>query len=405
MINTRSGHFSHTRWVVLAVMICHFISAFAALGMPPFFALILDKSLHSNSVYLAGWFYIVPTLFAALSSPWWGKLSDRFGKKRLLIRAQLGLSASFLLAGFAGNSGIFLCALVLQGLLGGTFAASNAYLSSIVSGPALTRGLTAMQWSARAALVVAPVCVGWWVSTESPILLYRYLALLPLFGAICVALLPRGQATAEPKRAETMVAHPPEVTVRQIYAFQFIFVFATVVTFPYFIPDVQEKFPSLAADWSGVLFGLPHLVYLVLALPLTRWLGKRHLLVTLEIAYVLLLVSLLGQAQNLGIEWMVVWRLLMGLGMTMGFIVLHGMIASTLKHSSAGKTFGWLESSSKWGGVAAGLCAGLVAAQFGLQSPFWVGAMAISISTSYLVILKVTRLRSNSLKITAKENA
>ncbi|MGN5478669.1 hypothetical protein ACTMU2_21575 [Cupriavidus basilensis] len=33
-----------TRQVVGVVMLCHFTAAFAALGMPPFFALILQRS-------------------------------------------------------------------------------------------------------------------------------------------------------------------------------------------------------------------------------------------------------------------------------------------------------------------------------------------------------------------------
>ncbi len=165
------------RRIVATIMVCHFIAAFAALGMPPFFALILDESLHSNASYLAGWLYIVPIFFTAVSSPWWGRLADRYGKKPLLLRAQLGLAASFLLAGFAPNVAVFALALGLQGLLGGTFAASNAYLATVVSGAALTRSLNLMQWSARAALVAAPAGLGLLMTIESPLELYRYLAI------------------------------------------------------------------------------------------------------------------------------------------------------------------------------------------------------------------------------------
>ena len=157
------------RRVVATIMVCHFIAAFAALGMPPFFALILDKSLHSEAAYLAGWLYVVPTFFTAISSPWWGRLADKYGKKPLLLRAQLGLAGSFLLAGFAPNAWVFFVALSLQGLLGGTFAASNAYLATVVSGPALTRSLTMMQWSARAALMIAPAGLGLLMTMESPL--------------------------------------------------------------------------------------------------------------------------------------------------------------------------------------------------------------------------------------------
>ncbi|MBC7859854.1 MAG: MFS transporter, partial [Burkholderiaceae bacterium] len=185
------------RAIVGTVMGCHFIAAFAALGMPPFFALILAKSLHSEAPYLAGWLYVVPTFFTAVSSPWWGRLADRYGGRPLLLRAQLGLAASFLLAGWAPNTWVFCSALLLQGLLGGTFSASNAYLAGVVRGPALTRSLTLMQWSARAALVVAPATLGWLMSgLESPLLLYRYLALLPLAAAACIWRLPACRAPA-----------------------------------------------------------------------------------------------------------------------------------------------------------------------------------------------------------------
>ena len=101
-------------------------------------------------------------------------------------RAQLGLAGSFLLAGFAPNAWVFALALALQGLLGGTFAASNAYLSTVVSGAALTRSLNLMQWSALAALVAAPAGLGLLMTIESPLELYRYLAGLPLVAALCV---------------------------------------------------------------------------------------------------------------------------------------------------------------------------------------------------------------------------
>lgn len=392
MTNPDSGQPAATRTIVLIVMFCHFISAFAALGMPPFFALILEKSLHNEARYLAGWFYVVPTLFAALTSPWWGKLADRFGKRPLLMRAQLGLAGSFLLAGFTSSTWMFFISLVLQGVLGGTFAASNAYLATLVSGTALTRSLTAMQWSARAALVAAPICIGLWVSVESPIVLYRYLALLPLLAALLIARLPQGGAVS--RAASDLPSEVrEEATVRQIYALQFAFVFATVVTFPYFISHVQQHFHALSATWAALLFGLPHLVYLAIAMPLTRWLGRRRLLATVAAAYAVLMVSLLGQLQPASLASLIVSRLAMGIAMTAGFIALHALVASAVKCGTAGQTFGWFESSSKWGGVSAGLCAGLSAGAIGTHGPFLIGAVVMAATAAYAAVLALGRFR------------
>jgi len=367
-----------SRIVVPAVMAGHFVASFAALGMPPFFGLVLEQSLHNDARFLAGWLYVLPTLLAALSSPWWGRLADRYGKKRLLIRAQLGLAASFVLAGYATSTWTFAAALALQGLLGGTFAASNAYLATVASGPALARSLTAMQWSARAALVAAPAALGLVLQAGggSPIEVYRWMALLPLAAAGLAAFLPAGgEAHRAPGKAPPAAA--PELSARGVYLLQFVFVFCTVSTFPYFAPHVQQHFAGLSTAAAGLLFGLPHAVYLVAAWPLTRWSTRGRRSAWLAVSFSALLVSLLGQAVADSTPLLIACRLLMGVAMTLGFIALHGLIAATVHAGNAGRSFGWFESSSKWGGVAAGLAAGVAAQAFGLRSPFLLAAAAL----------------------------
>lgn len=382
------------RRIVATIMVCHFIAAFAALGMPPFFALILDKSLHSDTAYLAGWLYIVPIFFTAVSSPWWGRLADKYGKKPLLLRAQLGLAGSFLLAGFAPNAWVFALALALQGLLGGTFAASNAYLSTVVSGAALTRSLNLMQWSARAALVAAPAGLGLLMTIESPLELYRYLAGLPLVAALLIARLqPAHPHEASAKRVTHAKGGALEASASQIYAAQFAFVFATVLTFPYFVPFTQTGAEPASLAMAGLLFGIPHLVYLLCAMPLSRYLGQGHLLVTLSSSFLLLAGALVAQALFPTLAGLTAGRIAMGLGMTLGFISLHALIAAVVTHENAGRTFGWFESNAKWGAVGAGLIAGTAVQAFDLRAPFFIGAFTLFACGTYLAGVAFHRLR------------
>lgn len=384
------------RRIVATIMVCHFIAAFAALGMPPFFALILNKSLHSEATYLAGWLYVMPTFFTAISSPWWGKLADKYGKKPLLLRAQLGLAGSFLLAGFAPNIWVFVIALSLQGLLGGAFAASNAYLATVVSGTDLTRSLTLMQWSARAALVIAPAGLGLLMTIESPIELYRYLALLPLIAALFIGWLPVSQVQTATKAPMQATGKAREATSQQVYALQFAFIFATVITFPYFIPFIQADFGSVSPAIAGLLFGLPHLIYLLCAVPLSRYLGQRGLVFMLSISYLLLAASLFGQALFPSLPAVITWRIVMGFSMTIGFIGLHALIAGIVTSGNAGRTFGWFESSSKWGAVIAGLIAGTAVQMLDLRAPFFIGAFTLFIAGLYLAGLAAYRLHLNN---------
>lgn len=385
-------------WSVFVILFGHFTAAFAALGMPPFFALILQQSLHNDSIQMAGWLYAVPIMFTALSAPWWGRLADRVGKRVMLVRAQLGLALSFLLAGFAESTTQFFIALVLQGVLGGTFGASNAYLAGVLSGRALSRSLTLMQGSARAALVSAPLVLGLCVEWVSPIILYRYLAVLPLVSAVLMLCLPaldtaKARRSQERRDRHSKACTAQVLTARQIYLIQFGFVFATVTTFPYFIPFVQHQPLALAGGMAGLLFGLPHLVYLVCFAAFSRWFGEHAVVPMLVVALLLLGVSLLGQVQVLSLAGLTAYRLLMGVAMTLAFIALHGAIAAQVKVETAGTSMGWMDSSAKWGGVFGAIGAGLAAHGGGLAAPFLVGAACLMLIVGYLAVLSLARRR------------
>lgn len=376
------------RRAVAVVVLCHFVAAFAALGMPPFFGVILARSYASEDAFLAGWLYVVPTVFVAISSPWWGRLADRFGKKALLLRAQLGLAASFLLAGFAPGVGWFALALALQGLLGGTFAASGAYLAALTAGPQLTRALHWMQGSGRAALIVAPVTLGFLVDVPSPVELYRYLAVLPLVAALLLwRLAPSpGPAGAGPEAATGKpVPPPPQATWAETVVLESAFVFATVATLPYFVAFAAGRWPGLPGAAAGLLFGLPNLVYLVAAPMLARVFGRTRLREGLGLGLALLALSLYAQAASFSLPVLVFWRTLMGLAMTVCYLNLHGMVAGLVSAADAGRRFGRLESASKFAAVAAGLTAGVAAQLADPQAPFLLGAAVTAVGAAALV--------------------
>ena len=175
--------------VISVVLFCHFLTAFTALGMPLFLPRMLASLGGDESGYLVGLMFIVPTICTALSAPWWGKFADRYGKKTSLLRAQIGLVLGFLLSGFADSVSMFAIGLVVQGISGGTLAASNAYLSRFYQGKALANNLNLTQSSARLALVSAPIILGLFTHIDDPLMIYRVLALLPLLALfICIGL-------------------------------------------------------------------------------------------------------------------------------------------------------------------------------------------------------------------------
>ncbi|WP_241779672.1 MFS transporter [Streptomyces natalensis] len=373
---------------------CYFVASFAALGLPPYLTEILPE-LGDGAARWAGLLYVVPTIFGAIGAPLWGRLADRFGRKRLLLRAQLGLAAAFLLAGWADSLGAFAAALVLQGVLGGTFAASNGYLGASLEGGALSRALTLMQGSARAALVFAPIVVGALSPWLSPHRQYALLAVLPLTAAVMLAALPEppasdtsttpsptdAAATPSPEDARAAVradlASPaPDAgaaaALRRLYVLEFAFVFSTVISFPYLISLIKERIPGTGPLVSGVLFALPHMCYLVAAMAVHALFRTRPRL-GIACGFGAIAIGLAGHGVVDSLVGFVVVRLVLGAGLTLGLVCLSVLAADCAKGRAPGGLFGSIEFFSKAGAVAAGLAAAAGNDWFGPAAPLVIG--------------------------------
>jgi predicted MFS family arabinose efflux permease len=378
------------RGQVQAVAGCYFVASFAALGLPPYLTQILPE-LGDREARWAGVLYVVPTVFGAIAAPLWGRLADRYGRKRLLLRAQLGLAVAFLLAGWADSLATFTVALVLQGVLGGTFAASNGYLGAALEGPALSRALTLMQGSARAALVFAPIVVGALSGWLSPHRQYALLAVLPLTAALLLAALPEPEPVARTRSEAVAVdlAAPRVLSLRALYTLEFAFVFCTVISFPYLIALVDDRLPGTSPTLAGVLFALPHLCYLVAALTVHAVFRDRPK-TGIALGFVLIALGLAGHGVVDSLPALIAVRLLLGAGLTLGLVCLQVLAADCAKGRAPGGLFGSLEFFSKAGAVAAGLAAAVGSARFGPAAPVLTGAVAAAVTAVATLVPPMT---------------
>lgn len=363
--------------VLAPVLAAHYLAAFAALGMPLFLPEVLAGLAPHAPHWLIGVMYVLPTVCTALAAPAWGRFADRHGRKRSLLRAQLGLAAGFALAGFAPDLRLFVLGLVVQGGCGGSMAAANAYLSTRSQGSALARALDWTQFSARLALVTAPAMLGLLGEVVPAQTLYRYLALLPLLGLALGWRLPADQdEPAEPPRRPHERPVAAQDGFAAVLVVQFLFCFALVATFPYFLPYSTQLGVRDGAV-AGLLYGLPHLLYLVAA----PWLGALvPMPLRLRPGLALLAVACLAHAFVAGVGGLVTARLLFGAGMLLALSGLNGALGACAGGRRAGRTFGRFDACGKWAGAAAGLAAGALAARFDPSAPFFAAAIAAGLA-------------------------
>jgi MFS family permease len=70
---------------------------------------------------------------ALIFIPIWGKLSDRYGRKPILLIAQAGTGLSFLILGLSNSFYIILAARIVDGIFGGQIPVIRAYITDITT--------------------------------------------------------------------------------------------------------------------------------------------------------------------------------------------------------------------------------------------------------------------------------
>ncbi|MET4675746.1 MFS family permease [Luteibacter sp. PvP120] len=387
------------------VLFAHYLAAFTALGMPLFMPRVLGVLAPGAPTWLVGTLYVLPTVCTALTATAWGRWADRHGRRLSLLRAQAGLAVGFLIAGFAPNLPVFVAALVIQGTFGGSLAAANAYLATQSKAGTLSRALDWTQYSARLAMVTAPILLGLATRTGLTHELYGYLAVLPCLALLVTSRLPRdvprvvapttAAASTPPVPAITGMPHAGDISPTSVLAgllaIQFLFCFAMVVTFPYFLP-YSEHLGVRDDGVAGWFYSLPHLVYLV-AMPWLRRMGTSPL--TLLAGLAVLALACVGHAVLTVDTWLPVMRVIYGAGMLLSFVGLNRAMAAQSHERGAGTLFGRFDATGKWAGALGGVVAGSLVARYGLAMPFVAAAITAGVAWLLAVAVYLPATRRN----------
>ena len=81
------------------------------------------------------------SLFQFIAGPILGRLSDRYGRKKLLIISQLGSMAGYVLLAFAGSLPLLFLSRIIDGITGGNISIAQAYMADVTDKKTRAKGM------------------------------------------------------------------------------------------------------------------------------------------------------------------------------------------------------------------------------------------------------------------------
>jgi DHA1 family multidrug resistance protein-like MFS transporter len=136
-----------------------------------------------------GLMFAVFSIMQFLSSPFWGNLSDRYGRRRILMIGVLGNAASLVVIGLANSFWVMFASRAVEGLLSSaTLPTAMAYISDSTSEDERGGGMGLIGAAMGVGMILGPGIGGWLAgdSLSRPFFLAAGMSLLSLLMIVLV---------------------------------------------------------------------------------------------------------------------------------------------------------------------------------------------------------------------------
>ena len=384
-----AAHWQRTLWTMVGVQFVMSISFSILTPIMPLFLPELGVISREAVDVWAGVLASITSFVAIFTAPIWGSLSDRYGRKLMVMRSTLGISIFTMLMGVAGNPWHMLAFRAGMGALAGFNSAATVLISTQVPEQRLGYSLGWLGTGQLVGSLIGPLIGGAVAdvtgSYRLPFVFAGVISLLAFLGTWWFVP-ERFTPPTDARQSASLLSGLGVVTrtkgLLALIVVMLMAQFATQAVQPVVTLFVQEMLgqrPDLAT-LAGLAFSVTGIAG-VLAVP---FLGRKSDVIGYR---TVLLISLFGaalftapQAFQFGYPAFVVERF--GLGLFVGGILpaANSLIGRITTASSRGFVYGMVSSAYFVGNTLGPLTGGLVAATIGIRFVFAVTAVLLALN-------------------------
>jgi DHA1 family multidrug resistance protein-like MFS transporter len=342
----------------------------------PFFLRELGMTDRAELERWSGLVFSGPFLAAALMSPVWGWLGDRYGHKRMVVRAIVGLAVVNLLLVFVQSPLQFFLLRLVQGLVTGFVPAALAITSASTPGDRLPAAMGRLAASASAGRLLGPAIGGILAGFVAFRHLFLIVGMTIAAAAVMVAVqlkeVGREEGADRPSMFAALSWSLADRRLRLALVGLFASMIAVSMTMPIFPLYVEDR--CGAGSDPKLITGIGFAVVAGFTLVGSTFLGRvsdrvglKRLLVA---ALTLAAVSLALHAVVRGIGPMLALRAMLGLSVAGIGPVLHAMIGRAAPAGMKGGTTGVANCATILGFFVGPIFGGWFANRVGVDGVF-----------------------------------
>jgi len=361
------------------------------LPLLPYYAETFQASEFVTGLLIASY-----ALMQLIGAPILGRLSDRYGRRPVLLVSVFGTFLGFILLGFANALWMLFAARILDGLTGGNLSVAQAYISDVTDAKNRAKGLGLVGAAFGVGFIIGPVTGG---------LLSQFGYNVPAFVAAGLSILNfiliylwLPESLTEEKRKQMGEQKKPAVTLSalvtalqrpftgSLLTTRFFFGLAFAIFQTIFSLYALARFNLSARDTGFVLTYVGVLVAFVQGFLVGRLTNRYREDVLITFSAALMVISLIGWSLAPSVFWLLV--VLTPTSLSGG--VLNTLLSSTLtkavESSEVGGILGLsaaVESSTR---IIAPILGGAMLQQVGTWSPGAFGAIIMAFVTVYVFI-------------------
>jgi DHA1 family tetracycline resistance protein-like MFS transporter len=370
--------------VLFAIVLIDLIGFGLVIPLLPFYGTHYGASAAEVTQLMAT--YSLLQLFVA---PIWGRLSDRYGRRPILLLSLAGSIVSYLWLGFADALWMLFAARAMQGACAGNIAAAQAYIADITTPETRAKGMGIIGAAFGFGFIIGPALGGALAgpdplnpALEVPAFVGAGLSALAFLGTLLFLKeslpeeLRRKAVRTGRLRAIGDALRRPDLRLLIGLYFMIIFAFAGMeTTFALWAAQQFGWGPSSVGYLFAYVGILGAIIQGGLIGRLTRRFGEERLLLA---GTVCLLLGLLGIPLASRVPYLYAATGLLSVGMAMAQPSINSLISRRAGAHQQGEVLGVSQSAGSLARVLGPLVAGFLFASFGRNAPYFGGAAVLA---------------------------